>query len=553
MTDFLADFKTEIKSVREATGCCVRCGMRFAGVRDAAAYQMSEEELEAAVRHVDVDAEGETTAEKIEDHPASSSPAPAAVYPICLGILQHCVRPSAVDAVAQMVKDEGYESSDFLLAVALPVQLLLRERGGWLHIQRFQKASTAVAGGGYSAIGSTRDWRGGGGHNPNNRVADSFRRHDPSFEKVVDVKDALRWSMGPALAKALGMKSVGSSPLTIQITLSHATTDGEHHDMLSKILPPEPKNHGNQWNNNKRKRYTTSHKGTPIMEYDSIRTVTRALSLERSDNLLSNSNRFCPPIAPSTPCKVSVTIERSNITLTGRYIKYSRDLPQSPWILEGQRHRQSSVQECITDVVNPLYGVSEAKFCSAGREDVDVRMLGTGRPFTLEMVSPKKPYHDVAALEKAVEMVNACGVIKINELKVCDLSKMSELMKEGEEAHRKDYRCVVHLSRKLTKEDLATLNETSDLVVQQLTPMRVLHRRTLMVRERTIHRLAAVQLSSRFLQLDLTTQAGTYVKEFVHGDFGRTQPNVGSLLGCEADIIQLDVMGLQEFHNGSYS
>lgn len=36
-------------------------------------------------------------------------------------------------------------------------------------------------------------------------------------------------------------------------------------------------------------------------------------------------------------------------------------------------------------------------------------------------------------------------------------------------------------------------------------------------------------------------QAGTYVKEFVHGDFGRTRPSLGSLLGCQSDILQLDV------------
>lgn len=38
--------------------------------------------------------------------------------------------------------------------------------------------------------------------------------------------------------------------------------------------------------------------------------------------------------------------------------------------------------------------------------------------------------------------------------------------------------------------------------------------------------------------------AGTYVKEFVHGDMGRTTPNLGDLLACEADILQLDVTGL---------
>ena len=33
---------------------------------------------------------------------------------------------------------------------------------------------------------------------------------------------------------------------------------------------------------------------------------------------------------------------------------------------------------------------SDSKFSSSGREDVDVRMLGRGRPFLLEMVNPRK-------------------------------------------------------------------------------------------------------------------------------------------------------------------
>ena len=41
--------------------------------------------------------------------------------------------------------------------------------------------------------------------------------------------------------------------------------------------------------------------------------------------------------------------------------------------------------------------------------------------------------------------------------------------------------------------------------------------------------------------LKLATQAGTYVKEFVHGDFDRTVPNIAQILGCDVDIIALDV------------
>ena len=33
----------------------------------------------------------------------------------------------------------------------------------------------------------------------------------------------------------------------------------------------------------------------------------------------------------------------------------------------------------------------------------------------------------------------------------------------------------------------------------------------------------------------------SYIKEFVHGDFGRTKPNLGDLLNTETDILQLDV------------
>ena len=40
-------------------------------------------------------------------------------------------------------------------------------------------------------------------------------------------------------------------------------------------------------------------------------------------------------------------------------------------------------------------------------------------------------------------------------------------------------------------------------------------------------------------------QAVRYIKEFVHGDLGRTRPSLGSLLQSDADILQLDVTHVQ--------
>lgn len=42
----------------------------------------------------------------------------------------------------------------------------------------------------------------------------------------------------------------------------------------------------------------------------------------------------------------------------------------------------------------------------------------------------------------------------------------------------------------------------------------------------------------------LMPQAGAYVKEFCHGDLGRTHPNLGTLLGCRTEILQLDVVAV---------
>ena len=46
---FMSDVRKELSELRNAMGCCVRCAMRYANVRDPAAYQLSESELEEIV------------------------------------------------------------------------------------------------------------------------------------------------------------------------------------------------------------------------------------------------------------------------------------------------------------------------------------------------------------------------------------------------------------------------------------------------------------------------------------------------------------------------
>jgi tRNA pseudouridine synthase 10 len=142
-----------------------------------------------------------------------------------------------------------------------------------------------------------------------------------------------------------------------------------------------------------------------------------------------------------------------------------------------------------------------------------------------------------------------------------------KLLKDGEDQKRKTYMalCIAPSRPFVSTKDLKKLSGMKNLELQQKTPIRVLHRRPNSIRSRTVYEMNAEPISkdqlNHFEDLDtdldsnetqqvfrlrLTTQAGTYVKEFIHGDFGRTSPNLREILGIpDLDIIALDVLVIQ--------
>lgn len=70
--------------------------------------------------------------------------------------------------------------------------------------------------------------------------------------------------------------------------------------------------------------------------------------------------------------------------MAGRYCKYSRECSQSPWCVDGKTTRHGSVEEHISNSVKHFFGAEVGILHGSGREDIDVRMLGRGRPFVME-------------------------------------------------------------------------------------------------------------------------------------------------------------------------
>ncbi|MDD4185344.1 MAG: tRNA pseudouridine(54/55) synthase Pus10, partial [Candidatus Methanomethylophilaceae archaeon] len=78
------------------------------------------------------------------------------------------------------------------------------------------------------------------------------------------------------------------------------------------------------------------------------------------------------------------------------------------------------------------------------------------------------------------------------------------------------------------------------------TPRRVEHRRADLIRKRRILWVEAEMADDGTFDLTLETESGTYVKEFVSGDEGRSIPSFSEALGVGCVVEALDVIAIND-------
>jgi tRNA pseudouridine synthase 10 len=155
----------------------------------------------------------------------------------------------------------------------------------------------------------------------------------------------------------------------------------------------------------------------------------------------------------------------------------------------------------------------------------------------IELIDAKPSIIPLQCIARAHETLNQLAGGRLMTFPLSPASRdESTRLSSGAESKKKSYSALVWTSTPHTKERLKELidDKVHNLVVKQQTPIRVMHRRTLMTRSKKIHSAATQWISPHYFMLMITTSAGTYVKEFVHGDLGRTRPNIGELLSAGA-------------------
>jgi tRNA pseudouridine synthase 10 len=245
----------------------------------------------------------------------------------------------------------------------------------------------------------------------------------------------------------------------------------------------------------------------------------------------------------------SVQIRAAPLYIGGRYRKLSRAIPSSRWIHHACRGRgceacgQSgnlcgpSVQEIFAAPVLRETGGRATSFHALGREDTDARMLGSGRPFVLEVHDPRRRSLDLRRVALEVEEGG------LAELLAPILTGRSAVRAAKEAAAEKTYRAWVRVEGVLPRDARERVESLAGRVVTQYSPRRVMHRRgaDCLRRKRLAESTWLGELAGELLW-EVRAESGTYIKELVSGDGGRTSPSLAEVLAVRANCAALDVL-----------
>ncbi|MCL2358534.1 MAG: tRNA pseudouridine(54/55) synthase Pus10 [Nitrososphaerota archaeon] len=253
------------------------------------------------------------------------------------------------------------------------------------------------------------------------------------------------------------------------------------------------------------------------------------------------------------PFEEKIRLQINPLFVGGRYRKLVRTIPQSEWLCScrgkgcvkcsgtGKLYPESVEAYTSKPVLEAAKG-EESFFHASGREDIDARMLGTGRPFIVEISKPKLRSVDLKQIEAAIN-AGAVDKVEVSELNFASKDDVRHL-KRGESA-QKEYRLLAEFEKDLADENLRLIEQKlSGTLIRQQTPLRVVHRRADIVRERYIYKLEVKKVTLKRALLLIRCQGGLYVKELVSGDEGRTVPNVSALLDNPAKTLKLDVLNV---------
>lgn len=277
---------------------------------------------------------------------------------------------------------------------------------------------------------------------------------------------------------------------------------------------------------------------------------TEELRKELSEEILNKFNAKINNKNPEItiiyePKKETYEFQIKSIFIYGKYNKNVAGIPQTKWPCRKCRGKgckrcdytgrmyQESVEEIISKPILKITKAEKTKFSGAGREDIDAKCLAE-REFVIELLNPKKRTLDYDNLTKEINKDKRVQVFGLRP------SDKKEVIKIKSQKTDKQYLARVKCKKEIKDQDLNKINSFKGMINQR-TPIRVSHRRADMIREREIKNIQAGRINSKEFEMLVSAEHGTYIKELISGDEGRTNPSISKLIENDCKCTELTV------------
>ena len=230
----------------------------------------------------------------------------------------------------------------------------------------------------------------------------------------------------------------------------------------------------------------------------------------------------------------TATVRRNPIYVLTRYVKLSRAVSQA--------QRIPGVVTTMVQLLDPVkreVGGREVIIHAEGREDVDARMLGAGRPVVIQIREPQRYIFNPKQLMDAAsnELVRFLGGVEASKSDVRRIKSAKD---------NKVYRALVLFGRDVSEEEIANATKLfNNAVITQYTPSRIKRRPSSKKWRRMVYEMSAILVTPRLAEVFIRCQSGLYVKELLNGDGGRTRPSLAEVLNTDVEVLELDVLDVE--------
>jgi len=251
----------------------------------------------------------------------------------CLGLLQRIDDPQTPRTIVDVIEKEGFQADSFLFSVSTPTATLVRQYSLWVHLSRLLTEFVTSP---YSSSPHTYTLT---FIHSSGRKEDSFY-HEKIFMDFPEPKEIFRKVMGKPVSDLLGLPIVTASPLTVLVTVTHQETETDFR-VLTQL--PEAAFQLRK----------VREKGEVKVVGDNINNVTASLKRVQPDDFRQVGR--CPPAPITQVASLQITCDFASVFVAGRYLKFARDMSHTPWVVDGEKLCDRSIEEIVMEPIKTAF------------------------------------------------------------------------------------------------------------------------------------------------------------------------------------------------------